>query len=372
MRGHIRKRAKNSWTLVVERGRDPVTGKRRQQWKSIKGSKKQAEAELARLINSVETGSEVDPAKQSLADYIERWLKSCERHLKPRTLQRYRELMNRHALPVIGGVDLHKLRPLHIEKMLLNIQEQGLSERTALHVYRVLFTALERAVKWQVVDRNVATSVRPPKPPKRSIEPPDPADVTRLLEAVRGTDIEVPTVIAIGTGMRLGEALGLRWKDVDLNGGSARVVQTIQVDRSLGTPKTHRSARPIGLPQFVIDRLKAHRRSQNQVRLVAGDAWRDLDLISCRPDGTPLDPRRVSRLFSAVAQKLSLGYTFHGLRHAYASLMLLSGVDLKVISGLLGHSSIGITADLYLHVTERANKDAADKLHDLLTPKELP
>jgi integrase len=105
------------------------------------------------------------------------------------------------------------------------------------------------------------------------------------------------------------------------------------------------------------------------MRLVAGDAWQDFDLISCRPDGTPLDPRRISRLFSATAGRLGLGYTFHGLRHAYASLMLVSGVDLKVISGLLGHSSIGITADLYLHVAERANHEAASKLDALLRGK---
>lgn len=369
MRGHIRKRSKDSWTIVVERGRDPVTGKRRQLWKTVKGTKKHAEAELARLINSVESGSEVESTKESVTQFIERWLKSCERHLKPRTLQRYRELMVRHALPVIGGLELRKLRPLHIEKMLLHIRERGLSERTALHVYRVLYTALEQAIKWQIVDRNAAASVVPPKPPRKSVDPPDAADIARLLEAVRDSEIEIPTVIAIGTGMRLGEALGLRWRDVDLEAGSARVVQTIQVDRSFGTPKTHRSARPIGLPQFVIEALKAHRRRQNQARLVAGEAWHELNLISCRPDGTPLDPRRVSRLFSATAERLELGFTFHGLRHAYASLMLLSGVDLKVISGLLGHSSIGITADLYLHVAERANKEAAEKLNALLVPK---
>lgn len=371
MRGHIRKRSKDSWTIVVERGRDPVSGKRRQLWKTVKGTKKQAEAELARLISSVESGSDVHSTKQSVAEFMERWLKSCERHLKPRTLQRYRELMIHHTLPVIGRLELRKLRPLHIEKLLLHIREQGLSERTALHVYRVLFTALEQAIKWQIVDRNAAASVIPPKPPKKSIEPPNPADIARLLEEVRDTEIEVPTVIAVGTGMRLGEALGLRWKDVDLEGGSARVLQTIQVDRSFGTPKTHRSTRPIGLPQFVVDVLKAHRRRQNELRLVAGDAWQDLDLISCRPDGTPLDPRRVSRLFSATAKRLSLGYTFHGLRHAYASLMLQSGVDLKVISSLLGHSSIGITADLYLHVAERANQEAASKLDALLRGDKL-
>ncbi len=122
----------------------------------------------------------------------------------------------------------------------------------------------------------------------------------------------------------------------------------------------------IGLPQFVIDALKAHRKTQNESRLVAGGAWQEFDLVSCRPDGTPLDPRRVSRLFTATTHRLGLKMTFHGLRHAYASLMLLSGVDLKVISGLLGHSSIGITADLYLHVTERANQEAASKLDALL------
>ncbi|MBA2726454.1 MAG: site-specific integrase [Actinobacteria bacterium] len=366
MRGHLKKRAKGSWTLVVERGRDPVTGKRRQMWVTVKGSKKHAEAELARLINSVETGSEIEPANQSVAEYLERWLQACEGRLKPRTLQRYRELMTRHASPVIGGVDLRKLRPLHIEKMLRHCRDTGLSERTVLHVYRVLHTALAQAVKWQLLERNVAASVTPPKPAKRSVDAPDPADIIRLLQSVQGTEIEMPTVVAIGTGMRLGEVLGLRWVDLDLGVGSARVVQTVQVDRTFGTPKTHRSSRPIGLPQFVIDALKAHRKTQNESRLVAGGAWQEFDLVSCRPDGTPLDPRRVSRLFTATTHRLGLKMTFHGLRHAYASLMLLSGVDLKVISGLLGHSSIGITADLYLHVTERANQEAASKLDALL------
>lgn len=366
MKGHIRRRSEGSWTLVVERGLDPATGKRRQLWRTVKGTKKMAEAELAKLINEMETGNDIESTKITLEAYLQRWLESCERRLKPRTLQRYRELMELHVIPVTGRQQLQKLRALHIENALEGIRRKGLSDQTALHVYRVLFTALERAVKWRLIERNVAASVVPPKPQKRHVAPLSPSDVSKLLKAVAGTQLEVPTVLAIGTGMRLGEVLGLRWADVDLKDGSLKVVQTLQVDRTFGTPKTHRSARPIGLPQFTIEALKAHKRRQAQERLVAGEAWQEFDLVVSRPDGTPLDPRRVSRLFSAAAKTVGLKLTFHGLRHAYASLMLLAGVDLKVISGLLGHSSIGITADLYLHVAEKIDKEAASKLHGLL------
>lgn len=366
MRGHIRKRSKDSWTVVVYLGRDPETGKRRYLWKSVKGPKRNAEITLTRLLASVDTGTDLLPSKLTVEQLSREWLKTAKDKLKPRTHERYDELMRLHVIPHIGSVELKKLKPLHIERLLLKCREKGLSERTLLHIFRALHTALVQAVKWQLVDRNVAQAVQPPKPEKKEMDAVTPEEVDRILAAATGSEIEVPVTVALGTGMRLGEVLGLRWSDIDFKGESLRVRQTVNLDKTFGTPKSYRSRRSIPLPKFLLKALKTQRARQSELRLVAGSAWQDHDLVVTRADGSPMDPRRVSALFTELATEHGFGFTFHGLRHAYASLMLASGVDLKVISELLGHSTIGITADLYMHVTERVHKDAAQKLDALL------
>jgi integrase len=362
VRGHIRKRSKDSYSVVVYLGRDPETGKRRYLWRSIKGTKRDAEALLTRLLASLDTGTDLLPSKLTVEQFSQEWLKTLKKKVKPRTHSRYSELLRLHVVPHIGSVELKKLKPLHIERLLLKCREKGLSERTLLHVFRVIHTALVQAVQWQLVDRNVAKAVQPPKPDKNEMDAVTPEDVERILAAANGTEIEVPVVIALGTGMRLGEILGLRWSDIDFESESLRVRQTVNVDRTFGTPKSYRSRRSIPLPKFLLKVLKTHRARQSELRLVAGSAWQDHDLVVTRADGSPMDPRRVSRLFTALAKEHGFDFTFHGLRHAYASLMLASGVDLKVTSDLLGHSTIGITADLYTHVAERLHREAAASL----------
>jgi integrase len=366
VRGHIRKRSKDSWTVVVYLGRDPETGKRRYLWKSVKGPKRDAEAMLTRLLASVDTGSDLLPSKLTVEQFSQEWLKTLKDKVKPRTHARYAELLRLHVNPHIGSVELKKLKPLHIERLLLKCRDKGLSERTLLHVFRVLHTALVQAVQWQLVERNVAQAVQPPKPEKNEMDAVTPEDVERILAASSNTEIEVPVVIALGTGMRLGEILGLRWSDIDFDSQSLRVRQTLNVDRTFGAPKSYRSRRMIPLPKFLLKTLKSHRARQSEMRLVAGATWQDFDLVTTRADGTPMDPRRVSRLFTQLARENGFDFTFHGLRHAYASLMLASGVDLKVTSDLLGHSTIGITADLYTHVAKKLHREAAASLDSLL------
>lgn len=366
MRGHIRKRSKDSWTAVVYLGRDPETGKRRYLWKTVKGTKRDAEALLTRLLAQVDIGSDLLPSKLTVEQFSREWLKAVKSRVKPRTHHRYGELLRLHVIPYVGPLELKKLKPLHIERLLSKAREKGLSEQTLLHVFRVLHTALGQAVKWQLVDRNVAQSVQPPKPEKHEMDAVSPEEADRILAAARGTELEVPVAIALGTGMRLGEILGLRWTDIDFDNALLRVKQTLQVDRTFGTPKSYRSRRSIPLPKFLLKALRTHRARQSEQRLVAGTAWQDLDLVATRADGSPTDPRRVSRLFTQLAKENGFDFTFHGLRHAYASLMLASGVDLKVTSDLLGHSTIGITADLYTHVSERLHREAAARLDALL------
>jgi integrase len=184
-----------------------------------------------------------------------------------------------------------------------------------------------------------------------------------LLQAVDGSQLELPVLIAVGTGMRLGEVLGLRWQDVDLEDATARVRQTLQITMQFDTPKSHRSTRSLTLPGFLVHDLRSHRKTQNERRLLLGESWRDLDLVCERGDGLPLRPDTISKQFRTATKAAGLNITFHGLRHTHASLMLSAGADLKVTSARLGHSSISITADLYTHVASEQDRKATDALN---------
>lgn len=369
MRGTIRQRSKGSWTIQVYAGKDPITGKKMRATKTVRGTKKQAELALAKLIQAVETGIDFDAEKLSVADYITRWLASTEKRVRPKTIERYSELMRLHVVPVIGPIPLLKLKPLHVEKIYERAFERGLSAQSVLHIHRVLFTALRQAVAWQLIPRNVAESVVPPKPEPREVKAMTPDDVVQVLETVSGTPLETPTVLALGTGMRLGEVLGLRWQDVKLDDKAARITQTVQETNHglvFVPPKTHRSRRAVSLPEFVVQALRMHKKEQSERRLMVGSAWQDFDLIVERGDGQPIRTSTMSNRFADAMRRADINLTFHGLRHGHASLMLAAGVNLKVISERLGHSKIGITADLYTHVADQVHVSSAASLDSFL------
>ena len=371
MRGTIRQRAKGSWTIQVYAGRDPVTGKKLRIARTVKGTKKEAELALAKLIQSVETGIDFNASKMTFAEYSNRWLDSKRKKVRPKTIQRYSDLMRLHIVPVIGGIQLLKLKPLHLEKVYEEASARGLSAQSVLHLHRVLFTALKQAVAWQLIPRNIAEAVNPPRPEHREVEAMTPREVVRVLETVAGSDLEMPTILGLGTGMRLGEVLGLRWSDIDLEKRTARISQTIQETNEglvFVPPKTHRSRRSVSLPTFVVHALRKHRKEQSERRLIVGSAWQDFDLVIERGDGLPVRTSSLSGRFADRMKKAEIKLTFHGLRHGHASLMLAAGVHLKVVSERLGHSTIGITADLYTHVADEVHEAAAESLNSYLGP----
>lgn len=369
MRGHIRKRAKDSWSIVVDAGRDPGTGKRRQIWRTVHGTKKKAEAELARLIHSIETGTNLEPQSTTVEMFLRHWLAVTKSRVGPRTHDRYSEVVRIHIAPTLGRVQLGRLRPLQLEGLYRELEERGLSRQTVLHVHRILFTALRQAVRWQLVTRNVAEAVAPPRPVLRKRDPFSSELAAQVIAAVEGSDLAPAVILALGTGMRRGEVLGLRWADLDLSAAEARVAQTLQ-STSEGLrfvpPKTHRSSRTIALPAFVLTAMKHQRRNQGIRKLAAGSAWQEFDLVIDRGDGGALPPWSLSQRFRALMTKAGIDLNFHGLRHAHASLMLTAGANLKVVSDRLGHSSVSITADLYTHLAKAVDQQAADALDGLL------
>lgn len=363
MRGNIRRRANGSWTIQVYAGKDPETGRKRYVSRTVRGSKKDAEAALANLVRAQETGLDLSAARLTVSAFLDRWLEVSKERVKPRTHFRYAELMRLHVNPTLGATQLTKLRPLHIEELYGRLRKQGLSGTTVLQIHRVLHAAFNQAVRWQLLERNPADAVKAPRKSTQETSSLTAEEIPKLLAAIEGQFIELPTLIALGTGMRLGEVLGLRWQDVDLTTATARVRQTLQVTMRFDTPKSHRSTRTLSLPAFLVDALKRHRKSQNERRLMLGESWHEFDLICERGDGQPLRPDTISKQFRTVARAADLDVTFHGLRHTHASLMLAAGADLKVTSSRLGHSSISITADLYTHVASDQDRRAAEALN---------
>ena len=372
MPGHITKRGKGSWAVVVDLGRDPTTGKRKQLWRSVKGSKREAEALLVHLLAQRENGIDTPPGRITVAEYLQQWLSVyAQPNTAPKTFRRYEQIVRVHLLPVIGGTPLAKLRPLHIQEVYTQVLEKGVSARTALHCHRVLREALQHALKWQLIPRNPADAVQPPRPQRYEIAAMGPDEVKRLLAAADETRYGDLIHLAAMTGLRQGELIGLRWQDVDLETGILHVRQTCQWLSRVGfvfrQPKTYRSARPVALSPASVARLHQHRLRQLEDRLAAGPAYQDSGLVFANALGAPVHPTNLRRTWLRIAEQAGLPrLRFHDIRHAHASLLLQQGVHPKIVSERLGHSGVAITLDTYSHVLPSLQAQAASGLDALL------
>lgn len=371
MKGHIRKRGKNSWAVVIFLGRDP-DGKQHRKWHTVRGTRRDAQRELARLMNEINTGAYVEPARISLAEYLDRWLLD---YAKPKvagtTYDRYQEMIESHIKPALGTYALPKLAPLHIQgfysRALASGRKDGkggLSPQTVLHFHRLLHKALAQAVKWQLLARNPVDAVEPPKPKPQEMQVLDEGETATLLRQLEGSRLYVPVLLAVTTGLRRGEILGLRWADVDLARKSITVAQSLErtVDGlKFKSPKTHRSRRAVSLPAMTVEALRAHRAKQGEERLMIGADYDDNDLVCPGLGGSPWRPDVFSASFAKAIRRMAIRQVrFHDLRHSHATHLLRAGVHPKVVSERLGHSRVGITLDTYSHVLPGMQQDAAN------------
>ena len=341
MRGHLRKRGERSWAVVVDVGHDPRTGKRRQKWVSVKGTKRDAERRLAEIISDLNNGAYVDPVHVTLASYLDQWMRDyVDVSVRPRTAQGYATIV-RKLQDGLGQVSIVDLKAQHVQRYYARLLAVGLSAQTVLHHHRLLHQALGQAVKWDMLTRNVMERVTPPrlrKPDFRSLEP---SEVWRLLEAAKRTDYHLPIHLATYTGLRRSEVLGLRWSDVDLDARKLVVNRTMVALRSAPThidqPKSRRSRRVVVFGPETESLLRSHRASPGTQ-------------VCARADGTEIRPYALTHVFRKIADSCGLSVRFHDLRHTHASLLLASGVPVHVVQARLGHESIQTTVDIYGHV----------------------
>jgi integrase len=373
MRGHIRKRGKDSYTIVLNLGTDPETGKRRQQWVTVRGTRKDAERRLAELLHRLDTGTFVKPSKTTLADYLQRWLEEYVRpNLSPRGSERYESIARVHLVPSLGAIPLTQLRPEHLQRQYASKLSDGLSPRSVRYQHVVLHKALQTAMKWGLVARNVGDGVDVPRARQAEMQTWDEYEVGRFLEAASGGPYYALFHTALFTGMRRSELLALQWRDIDFH--------QVHVSRSLhqlsggnyvfAQPKSARSRRTIALSPSSVLVLKDHRDRQEGVRAVLGVPSKGEDLVFSTPEGKPLRPNTVSRAWASLAARAGVRVIrLHDARHTHASLMLKQGVHPKIVQERLGHASVQITLDTYSHVAPGLQEAAAESFDKLVSPK---
>ena len=380
--GHIRERSPGSWEVRYSLGTDPATGQRRIATTTVRGDRKSAEKDLRRLLRAVDTGEHVDPTRITVKNWLTTWLENVRAEVAPKSHERYSEIVQNFLIPALGNLPLAKLAPSHIQNAYTSWatggrrdgKPGGLSPRSRRHIHRILKSALARAVEQQVLARNPADvfKKRLPKVERREMATLSTDQSARLLEAVKHTRIYWPVLLALSTGMRRGEVLALRWKNVDLERSTLRVMESLEQTKAglrFKAPKTDRT-RAITLPAFAVQELRRLKRCQAEELLMLGIRQSGETIACARADGLPLQPRSLTHEFTRIISRLKEvpRICFHDLRHSHATQLLIAGVHPKVVQERLGHTTITTTLDLYSHVTDTMQSDAAARLDAAFQP----
>lgn len=324
---------------------------------------------LILALKAQQDGMPIPGDRLTVGHYLQQWLESARPSLRPRTWTRHEQYVRLHAIPHVGKLPLARLGPQHLQRLYAEKLEAGLSPTSVAHLHAVLHRALVQATRWGLTARNVAALVSPPRVKRLEMRTLSPEQVNTLLEAARGDRLEALYVLAVTTGMRQGELLALRWRDVNLDAGTLQVTATLQQHSlALTEPKTVASRRQVLLTKAAIAALRRHRVAQTEERLRLGPAWEDSDLVFANEVGRPVDARNLMRRsFYPLLAKAGLPQVrFHDLRHTAATLMLAQGVHPKIASEMLGHSQVAITLNLYSHVTPTMQRQAVDAMDAIL------
>lgn len=393
MRGSIQKRQGKrgtTWQVRVEYPADPSTGKRVQRAESF-ATEDDAEIRLAEWLVELHRGTAIDPTTMSVAEYLRHWLAYEVRDtVRLTTFRSYEQQAHNHLIPRLGHHKLAKLRPVHVQAALADMREgaradgrAGRLAASSLHtIRRVLVTALTHAVRTGLIATNPATmTAHVTRSRQAKIDVWDAIQLRRFLDyTTEGGAAATPApwgpiwLLAIATGMRAGEILGLSWRDIDLDRHRLHITQILTTTSTsaapvFGEPKTRAARRVIPLDSTSVAAVRSHQRAQAEARQCYGTAWRDYDLVCTVAGGGPINHSNLRRHFKRLAARAGLPIIrFHDLRHSHATLLLRQGVPVKIVSERLGHAGISITLDTYSHVLPDMQQMAVDAIEMGLFP----
>lgn len=370
MRGHIRKRGSGTWTVVVSLGTDPSTGKRKRKWISVRGTKNEAEQVLTKILAQRDTGLEISGRNTRAREWFEHWVAEVlPKRVRPSTLAGYSSLVKNHLIPSLGSIKLSDLSATHLEAMISAMRNKGLSENTCRHAWVVVGRSLKDAERRGLVSRNVARLLDPPRVEKFEIDLPSKRQVQEIIESTP-SELRILFDLMSRTGVRRGEALAIRWDDVDLDSATLSVVRSAR-RASAGVvvfeqPKTARGRRAVALDDYCVRILRAHRAEQLERIVGLGPDYGDQSVVFTNEVGEPIDPDVATRRFKKAAKSVGLENTrLQDLRHFHATELMAADVHPKIVQERLGHSSVAFTLDRYSHVGASMQRDAVKRLESL-------
>jgi integrase len=365
--GSIYQRPDGIWCAMVELG--IVNGKRKRKY--LYGETRKEVAEKLKLVlNQQQQGLNIDPERITVGDFLDRWLEEVIKpHRRARTYDRYADIARLHLKPRLGQHQLSKLTAAHVQAM-INALAAEKGAHTAQFARSVLQRALNRAVKWELVIRNVVLATDPPRRNSRVITPLSMEQAQQLLAAVAGHRLEALYRIALSLGLRRGEVLGLRWADINFDKKNLSItgaLQRVQGKLERTQPKTRAGARTLLLPDVLVKLLVDHRRRQAEERAFWGAEWQKHDLVFPAERGTPMEPSNLHRHFKLALKRAGLPHAtrFHDLRHTCATFLIAQDVHPRVVMEILGHSQISLTMNIYGHVLPETQREATTKVADL-------
>lgn len=362
--GSIYQRSDGRWAASIS-----LDGRKR---KTFYGkTRKDVQEQLKVALHEQKQGTLVTSSQQTVKQYLEQWLEDVHKPtIRIGSYKLYRGYLDNHILPTIGHIQLQKLTAQQVQALYTRKTNEGLSPKTVQNIHGLLHKALDNAVRWGLVARNVCSAVTTPRSRQHEIHPLTTEQAQQLLAKARGHKLETLLTLALVTGMRRGELLALRWQDIHFDVMSLSVGRTVNRITGYGyvenDPKTSRSRRVVMLPAFVIKMLKQHRLQQTERRLKADERWKEQDLVFPNTYGGYLHPEYLLVRFHRLLEDAGLpDMRFHDLRHSAATILLGMGIHPKVVQELLGHSQISMTMDIYSHVLPSMQKEAMGKLNAL-------
>ena len=333
-------------------------------------TRKEIQEKMKVALREQQQGTLVTAPQQSIEQFLKQWLETCKPSVRIRTYERYEEFVRLHIVPVIGRVPLQKLTAQQVQGLYARKLEEKLSPSTVNVLHAMLHKALDDAVRWDLIARNVCDAVTPPRRVHHEMKPLTLEQAQQFMATAKGHNLEALFVLAITTGMRRGEILALKWQDINFAQSMLQVRRIFT--RAPGNryieaePKTSKSRRSVMLPSLVVDLLKQHRIHQLEAKLQAGGAWHEQDLVFCTSLGTPFNPSKLLERFKTLLKRAGLpDIRFHDLRHSAASILLSMDVHPKIVQELLGHNQISMTMDIYSHVLPTMQKEAMNKMNDV-------
>jgi len=392
MRGHVRARGKESWEIQVYLGTDPATGKPKRHYETVRGKKKDAEKRLREILTAIENGRFVERSRMTLGEYLESWLAGLEGRVEVTSRECYASLCRQHIIPKLGHVEIQKLTPIKIKNFYVEEQLNGkigrrksagnsgekpgneqaqaqsgrLSPTTVRHIHMTLNNALNEAVELGLIPDNPCRRVKPPRREKKEVEAWTPSEAAKFLRAIADDRLYALFALALGTGMRRGEILALKWENVDLDNGTIEIKSQRVRTKTMGVIekelKTEESRGVLPISRGLVEILMHHKELQDKEKALMGDTYCDRGYVFAQIDGKPLEPTNIGKdYFDRLQERAGVRrITFHSLRHTHATILNAQHASLKDVSERLRHTSVDTTGDIYSHLFDDLKREVAD------------